>query len=206
MTDRPILFSAPMVRALLAGTKTQERRLLKPQIGDIDRPFMMDDGSWHVTSSDGSNMSSIEVRYRVEDRLWVRETWQVPALCDVRYRATSVERIGHWDPENGPWRPSIFMPRWASRLTLIVESVKVERLQDISRSDAIAEGLTLASNQIEEFFRWQAPLDEGLWLSPIAAYRSLWETINGAGSWDKNPWVVVIDFSVHHCNIDRMAK
>ena len=77
MTDRPILFSAPMIRALLAGRKTQTRRILKEQPGELDRSFMMDDGSWHVTDPRGGHMSPLTVRYRAGDRLWVRETWAV---------------------------------------------------------------------------------------------------------------------------------
>lgn len=76
MTDLPIIFSAPMIRALLEGRKTQTRRRLKEQPGEIDRPFRMDDGSWHVADSQGSHMSPLAVRYATGDRLWVRETWK----------------------------------------------------------------------------------------------------------------------------------
>ena len=95
------------------------------------------------------------------------------------------------------------MRRRASRLTLIVTEVRVERLQDISRADAIAEGLTLASNVMEEFWRWPEPHHKNLWLSPPAAYRHLWNAINGADAWDANPWIVAITFTVEKRNIDQ---
>ena len=97
------------------------------------------------------------------------------------------------------------MPRWASRLTLIVETVRVEPLQAISRSDAIAEGLSLASAVIEEFWRWPEPYHAGHWLSPPAAYRWLWNELHGAGSWETNPDVLALTFRVERRNIDAGA-
>jgi hypothetical protein len=204
MTDRPILFSAPMVRALLAGTKTQTRRILKVQPGDLDAVFCMDDGSWHVTGADGSHMSPLPVRYRVSDRLWVRETWMPRALglaisrvMKPHYRADADSDRPEW---RGLWKPSIFMPRWASRLTLTVTDVRVQRLQDISEEDAIAEGITEAPDGW-----WSADHKAG---APLAgcdargAYYCLWNHINGPGSWDANPWIVAPTFAVERRNID----
>ena len=80
----------------------------------------------------------------------------------------------------------------------------MQRLQEISRDDAIAEGLRLASAHIEQFWRWPPPLDSQMWLSPIEAYRHLWSQINGLGSWEANPWVTATTFTVHRCNLDAM--
>lgn len=151
MADRPIIFSSPMVRALLAGTKTQTRRLLKPQPGDMDRPFAMEDGTWHVTDSRGCNMSPLPVRYAVGDRLWVREAFIGARGYDddppSRFGNKPIWYCADGAPDREKWwhlsnrlRPSIHMPRWASRLTLTVTEVRVQRLQEISEEDAIAEG------------------------------------------------------------------
>ncbi|MCB1534883.1 MAG: hypothetical protein KDJ44_09195 [Rhodoblastus sp.] len=210
MTDRPIIFSATMVRALLDGSKTQTRRLVKPQPGDIDRVFQMDDGSWHVTAHDGSHMSALRIPYAPGDRLWVREAWAkvsvAPIVATIDAPWTVYRACDNRTDYGGPWKPSIHMARNQSRLTLIVEGVKVERLQDISREDAIAEGLTLASAQIEQFWRWPEPLHENLWLSPKIAYADLWRTIHGPGAWDANPWVAAISFRVVKSNIDAIAE
>ena len=159
MADRPILFSAPMVRALLAGTKTQTRRVCKLDVR--------------------SGMPEPELAsllrccpYGVPgDRLWVRETW-APLTVGYAYRADPV-----WNaPPADRWHPSIHMPRAASRITLEVTGVRVERLQDISEADVIAEG---CPRQMLYGTGW---------------YRDLWLKINGTGSWGANPWVWVIEF------------
>ena len=123
--ERPILLSGPMVRAILDGRKTMTRRLATSPLA----------------------------KCQPGDRLWVRETWQVPALCGVQYRATDSAPIGHWRPTLGPWRPSIDMPRWASRITLEVTGVKVERLPDISEEEAFANPAVVAIG----FRRIEAP-------------------------------------------------
>lgn len=177
MTDRPIIFSAPMVRALLAGTKTQTRRVLNPRKG----------------------------ARRAGDRLWVREAWAQPALCPPQYRATSTERIGYWDPRIGPWASPIHMPRWASRLTLIVESVKVERLQDISEDDARAEGVCAFVESLDEV-PWgtisQKDRDALVLVtygSAVNAFAHLWDTLHGPTD---NLWVAAYTFRVEKRNID----
>ncbi len=179
MKERPILFSGPMVQAILSGKKTQTRRVVKqkhlPFLANIVGGFL--DGKWNQRPLPYGQPG---------DRLWVRETWaQDDEDGTIIYRAEDNEAVKAWDQarhESGlskyNWRPSIFMPRLASRLTLEVVSVRVERLQDISEEDAIAEG-TLAP-----FGGW------------VGGYQLLWESINGPGSWDENPWVWVIDFNV----------
>lgn len=194
MTERPIIFSAPMVRALLAGTKTQTRRVVKlPQMieepGDPDAtrvawlsPSNAEPG-WYGWMTEYPNEGAAHIRcpYGAPgDRLWVRETW---ADCGdmVRYYAT--DDVHHLRRK----RSSIHMPRWASRITLEVTAIRVERLQEISRGDAMAEGCPFPN---------MAKGDD-----PRKWYADLWDQINGSGSWEANPWVWVVDFKrIDHAN------
>lgn len=227
VTDRPILFSAPMVRALLDGRKTQTRRLLKPKkhacliSEDWTDDYILDPGNREWLES--------YYRWRVSDRLWVKETHRVATWLEdgevcVSYNADSVrsgwlsppdeqfverlcaklDKAGVQTGESGDYedippgllqRVSIHMPRWASRLTLTVTDVRVERLQAISEADAIAEGSqepTLVATI-------------GACWSERDAYAKLWDAINGASAWGKNPWVVAVSFRVARHNIDQPA-
>jgi hypothetical protein len=187
VSDRPILFSAPMVRALLAGTKTQTRRAIK--FKRWHRVEERDDGTpWPWMQSD-DNDAGVWLRcpYGVPgDRLWVREAYRLcveadstrPGDTDAAYRVWYEAEAPH-QPGAGKLRPSMFMPRWASRITLEITGVRVEQLQDISTADARAEGISR-----HDCPDWHA----------VADYRALWEQINGAGSWDANPWVWVVEF------------
>lgn len=213
MTDRPILFSGPMVRALLAGTKTQTRRLLKPQPkvlknGSWYRPFPQDPGNWQYALG-GIIHGYARVRIAEGDRLWVRETWShtgdhVFSISEAR-RAISGYPIYQADenPEfpHAKFWPSIHMPREFSRMTLTVTDVRVERLQDISEADAIAEGIERSKEFADRFMT-----PAGDYAVPVVAYQRLWESINGTGSWDSNPWIVAYTFTVHRRNIDAMSK
>ena len=205
MKERPILFSAPMVRALLAGTKTQTRRVVKPP-RNRSAFVLLDHGKgwWPYQSDDGESElcdDGMEHPYTCPygqpgDRLWVREAFSGPHCMDATDECVAVRpskwgegsRIWYWadgNPTHGDWtrpRPSIHMPRWASRILLEVTAVRVERLQDISEADARAEGC------IEEE-KPGFPI-----CSPRNWYRILWEQINGPGSWDANPWVWVVEF------------
>lgn len=225
--ERPLLFSAPMVRALLAGTKTQTRRVLRPQPidsmfnppndGEVGNIYLCPDilapqtrvfvertnpGCYH-------NMGSRAFAEKKSpygqpgDRLWVRETWApvdenympadlsqatalvyradgllVPNQRDMEIRAIFSCNCGA-PLDSIKWRPSIFMPRIASRILLEITGVRVERLQDISEADALAEGVSAPA--------WCETDGRSL-------YRDLWEKINGDGSWDANPWVWVVEF------------
>ena len=203
MRERPILFSAPMVRAILDGRKTVTRRVVKPQPWasccieegmDGEPPFV-----YSALGGDGPGYDVTETRtpcrcpYGVRgDRLYVRETWAAPHAYDhlpprlipqdarIHYAATE-------DRGGLLWRPSIHMPRWASRITLEVTGVLVERLQEISYEDARAEGA--------EFWRNDGTLTE---LPPCSehryAFEDLWTSINGADSWNANPFVWVVTF------------
>ena len=173
--ERPILFSAPMVRALLAGTKTQTRRVVKV-------PKRMEG----VTSPAGA-LVDFDCPYgRPGDRLWVRETFSYDAKLHFRGDRGPCWYWADGNPEYGDWtkpRPSIHMPRWASRITLEITGVRVERLQSISEEDALAEGATLHKDKDPDY-------------GYAGWYRALWESINGPDSWAANPFVWVIEFSL----------
>lgn len=205
MTDLPILFSGPMIRALLAGRKTQTRRILKPQ----PKP------SWHSATvsklgfasfiKEANSVVDMDLPVHVGDRLWVRETWShtgtgVWTTQDtlramdggVIYRADD-------DKPGVGWFPSIFMFKQFSRLTLTVTDVRVQRLQDISEDDAMAEGATNITPALD------VAAERGLPTTPArCGFRTLWNSINGPDAWAANPWVAAYTFDVHRHNIDRM--
>ncbi|MDP1925734.1 MAG: hypothetical protein Q8K57_13250 [Thiobacillus sp.] len=176
MKERPILFNAPMVRALLNGTKTQTRRVVKLRNGQYMPPSeRKDPNGWR-------QMLRLCPYGKPGDRLWVRETWTQEWVrpkqgAEVFYRAD-----GEVAPEFEPWIPSIHMFRWASRITLEIVSVRIERLQDISRGDAMAEGCPFPN------------MADGP--DPTQWYADLWQQINGSGSgsWSANPLVWVVEF------------
>lgn len=225
MTDRPILFSAPMVRALLEGRKTQTRRVIKPQpTGRIDPLISFNHGRMEIAFGPDMRDKDGGPKWwrplaQAGDRLWVREACAIVGTVDpgfVLYRADGYEAecIRHgfdkpFPPETeARWRPSIHMPRWASRLTLEVIDVRVERLQDISEADAIAEGCT------------QALADDIMQAEELAVYASthilcpdararilfetLWDQVNGPSAWERNPWVAAYTFYVINRNIDQI--
>ena len=197
MRERPILFSAPMVRALLAGTKTQTRRAMKlhPSAiacccgGTAARWKVSDGDQWYCGICGGGNrltsrdVDGIRCPYGAPgDRLWVKETHGfVTSDRDGPVHDSLVFRADGNEGWSGKWRPSIHMPRWASRITLEITGVRVERLQDISEDDAKAEG---APSSIH--------LPGGRFANENFAH--LWWSINGDGSWDANPWVWVVEF------------
>ena len=193
--------SAPMVRETLAGTKLQTRRAVKPLgahhivrfIGADDKPTGM--FGWCVNA--GVITDHIACPYgQPGDRLWVREAWAAPHKFDA-HRPADIPALTRWHyaatEELGGLRgrPSIHMPRCASRITLKVTGVRVERLQDISEADALAEGIAYS----ERFNGYCIGMAEHFHShDPRESYRSLWRAINGAGSWDANPWVWVVEF------------
>ena len=177
MRERPILFSAPMVRAILAGAKTQTRRIMKPQPTRVDGGVPFGDGPKWARAAPGSAVISCPHGKR-GDRLWVREAhYIIGEHREVFFRATQDSNNSPTLSWPGPWRPSIHMPRWAGRITLEVTGVRAERLQSISAADGWAEGICYSPD-----------------VDPVHEFRELWERINGPGSWDANPWIWVVSF------------
>lgn len=195
--ERPILFSGEMVRAILAGQKTQTRRIAPFNPNSHGVPFK------YINKAEAKvfglkfgaihELANVRCRYgEPDDRLWVRETWQAWAEFDGSPAAaiSAEARLRLNYPANGnTWdarlRPSIHMPRWASRILLEITDIRVERLQDISVADAIAEGVKTCEGEL---------VTNGCWYSEDELYSMLWTKIHGHGSWNSNPWVWVVEF------------
>ncbi|MEQ9830587.1 hypothetical protein [Pectobacterium versatile] len=203
MKERPIIFNGDMVRAILDGRKTQTRRMVKPT---PDYPQILETRlaeSGCVFAVHANRHHASEGRFRWDcpfgqpgDRLWVREAFRVMG------KATDVARLMYKASERNSftestrtvpvdvctkqssqkWTPSIHMPRWASRITLEITDVRVEKLKHIPRDGIIAEGYPVER------------ATDGGYYDPFLWYRDLWESIYGAGSWQTNPWIWVIEF------------
>ena len=215
MKERPVLMNGAMVRATLAGTKTHTRRIVK--LTDTGRAKEVGSPrNWHLGDPDVIKACHYG---QPGDRLWVRETFKAIAsgevkggYGEVRYGfAYQADNATRWNerptiindmtdqPPTGPmqfnpvpWKPSIHMPRRASRITLGIVSVRVERLNEISEADAMMEGI---ESRAEYFRNYGLPESEGGGFNcPSNSFRSLWESINGPCSWAENPWVWVVEF------------
>ena len=263
MTDRPIIFGAPMIRALIAGTKSQTRRLIKDEVPEPpahdsvnpwnveklkargrephpapyldsycgnrktpENPRGMSDRWCWWTRDDRQGLPTFKVPYVPGDRLWVREQVRAGELPDgtdgVRYLADDAwikiantkTAADAWvelnyygqgrgtGPRCGGKVPSIHMPRWASRITLFVTAVRIERLQSISEADAIAEGVNPQT---------EPPAAQGFarafglhYRAHASAYANLWNSLHGADAWAANPWVAVVSFEIALANIDSL--
>lgn len=239
MADKPILFSGPMIRALLDGRKTQTRRMVKPQPDYGVQPcYYSKTGYAHAAADGGCSCRPITCPYdaggiSADDYgyLWVRETWRVTrkhdrlAPCDIPPRQCTVafaaggsianQDDGIWRPTDyecwgadwmGKTRTAIHMPRWASRLTLRITDVRVQRLQDISQEDAAAEGAGLYVPGHGFITEGELHADPGYsnYLAPRQGFEAIWTEINGADSWAANPWVWAISFETIHANIDTL--
>lgn len=209
IVHRPIIFSAAMVRALKEGRKTQTRRVVKglqvePNV--IEEFTPADPSGFWGFDHDNVPLHCVHSPYgEVGERLWVRETAKATAseegidcihyMADDDCRSIMVSEYAAWRKmrayAGGYARavPSIHMPRWASRITLEITGLRVERLQGISREDAMAEGIFLNANDW-----WDAGNGLVGQSSPEIAFRELWASINGAESWITNPWVWVVEF------------
>ena len=247
MKSRPILFNAPMVRAIPSGRKRLTRRIVKPMkncplpSGDGWALSMDSHGYGGLWREELGGVSSVPLPRcpygELGDELWVREAWGfrgttwhgsgAPDEVLIEYLADGTRRSIEFPhdtvksmklPEQRRlridesqddyreylhqfWkqsRPSIFMPRWASRITLVVEDVRIERLQDISEDDAIAEGVTKMPNvEVSELSGpFHVEAEVGTWPTARDCYRELWRSINGPDSWALNPWVWVVKFAV----------
>ena len=186
--ERPILFSGAMVRAILSGQKTVTRRIVDSDWIQSDRaPLETSPGLFHFWCS-GEHPCPYG---RPGERLWVRETWSTlsifdklkPSEMDKDYLGTIRYKASGW--RSGKLRPSIFMPRWASRILLEITAVRVERLQDISEQQALAEGVLSCESDLDP---------DGNGYSPVELFSMLWSSINGTESWQANPWVWVVEF------------
>ncbi|ENW05720.1 ASCH domain-containing protein [Acinetobacter beijerinckii] len=212
MKERPILFSTPMVQALIEARKTQTRRVVKSEL-IIDQAEFESGNRPHVIRSEPSLQYWIENGCpfgQIGDQLWVRETWHVepdvegwsmndnePCTGWIGYKAGGSKEVTapnfdavqrcfpkgevDWDFLPNDWRPSIFMPRWASRIQLEIMNIRIERLNDISEDDAKAEGMIADDDYCAEEY-----------------FSKLWNEINGwdEKGWNANPWVWVIEFKV----------
>lgn len=213
MKERPILFNGAMVGAILDGSKTQTRRIVKPQpvngwdfeappvLGRITSPHPKKGrfGAFvrRGLQTDFPEYDLIPCPYGQHgDRLWVKETWRPWTALDpwdlnITYAADGEDRIirdgefgeRDWTMPKAAARGNVsplFMPRWASRITLEITGVRVERLNDCSDADALAEGVDRTNTSIAGYAKER--------------YQQLWESINGSGSWNANPWVWVVEF------------
>lgn len=206
MKERPIIFSAPMVNAILEGRKTQTRRLVKtqPNATHDGEPYWFAGGyrAWEYRRTTDVLRKSGNVLPcpygKPGDRLWVRESgWERPERTAkiMREGADTWPRFAYvadnWSADDHAdfkrWgfkrRPSIHMPRWASRILLEITAVRVERLNDITVADAVAEG-ALVQREVDQFARVHA----------ISMFSAIWQGIHGPGSWAANPWVWVVEF------------
>lgn len=207
MKERPILFSAPMVRAILAGTKTQTRRMVKPQPLPELRDATVDQLGAHWVkrlSDDVSLESHVRCPYGAAGgKLWVRETIERGPLLfrmgEMRDTAIYAADGAETKLDTWPWQrdvlPSIHCPRGLSRITLEVTDVRVERLQDITERDVMAEGIEQVDGALDDAEIVRLAKASKLMLEDArASFAALWESINGAGSWVANPWVWVVSF------------
>lgn len=201
--ERPILFSAPMVRALLAGTKTQTRRVMRDQVVAPGIVQMARPGYCEIVNEYSVRIPGFYCPYgKPGDRLWVRENHYLTDNGDEEYAVYAAdgqcvrEHLKRVDglaadfpadvrAQHRRLRPSIHMPRWASRILLAITDVRVDRLQDISDADALAEGVRHSYGE---------PFDVTHTISDRRRYALLWDQINGAGAWAANPWVWAVSF------------
>jgi len=223
--ERPILFSAPMVRAILEGRKTVTRRVCKPQPSANAHTTCASGnpmGAWWETGKDINRCPY----GKPGDRLWVRETWSdvnLQGAPGIAYRADGDVRdlmedasfldedgaFNYDDPRSKPynfacwsedllggkegrWRPSIHIPRWASRILLEITAVSVERLQDISEDQAKAEGVRLYTDHAELGEWWHVEGIETYSADPRKSFELLWSSVGG--DWNANPWVWCVNF------------
>ena len=226
MSDKPIIFSAPMVRALLDGRKSQTRRRLKEQNSIADAVKIGGRYQWKSWKT-GCILGDVALPYAPGNRLWVREAHAFVPVSAYRNSLFVEQRTDPGDPDRAAiyregfdrstgsirWRPSIHMPRWASRLTLLVTDVRVQRVQEISEADAQAEGAWLGRCSCKAMREKETtPIGASFrqtWCHKHGdSFPELWNDVQSksrgtAYSWVANPWVVALTFTVHRCNIDR---
>lgn len=210
MTEHPILFSAPMIRAILDGRKTQTRRVVK---FNASHRVQLKHHQWHIEDP----LAILACPYgKVGDRLWVRETWCAAyqdGAWGTLFRADETFALGKQNHPKGPyyhakefgthihWRPSIFMPRWASRITLEITDVRVQRVQEIGTNDCYEEGIERPSGPIlgSERCGYDNARND---------YRRLWDSINAKRgfAWSVNPWIWAITFTVLASDVEALMR
>lgn len=222
---KPILFSAPMIRALLDGRKTMTRRVIQPQPWNADGDCVdinIASAAHYMRGSDGrmyfqfdhprgGPLTAYLASHAPGMLLWVREAWRTesrayddlaPADMDADYPVLyDIDADWSSNKSTGRARQAAHMPRWASRLTLKVTAVKGERLQDISEEDAVAEGIS-GTRAVD----WMGPKASLREFSPVDGFAALWTSIHGPGSWDANPWVSATTFEPIHRNVDDVIR
>ena len=229
MKARPILFSTPMINALVEDRKTQTRRVVKqPKDKNVSlfykgKPICLPPRIEDISIS--NLIENAKFPYgKVGDLLYVKENFATDGILDhlkpsllshdhsIFYIANQEWILGDFDKKyqgvhaknKGKTRPNIFMPKWASRLTLEITDIRVERLQDISEEDAIAEGCEHPLKDDPDRGLIEACAD---WVADErTSFARLWKSINGKDSWDKNPFVWVLEFKVHKCNFQKLLN
>lgn len=220
--ERPILFSTPMVHAIFDGRKTQTRRTRgleeinkNPDDWHFAGIYVTDCGELGDTFQNCEEFARIKCPYgKPGDRLWVRETWldleeEHIGIYGLRidtspyvYKADIYAWLEYARQEyikDGypyQWKPSIHMPKAAARIWLEITDISVERLQDISKEDAIAEGIEPVADGYKNYMPKLSGTSQFCWPTAYHSFQSLWESINGAESWDLNPWLWVVKFKV----------
>ncbi|MDH0032541.1 MULTISPECIES: hypothetical protein [unclassified Acinetobacter] len=199
MIERPILFNTAMVQAILSGQKTQTRRVVKNEL-------IIDQAEFECGNRPNVTLSEPNLQYRVDnwcpygqigDRLWVRETFRLydsdecphaDFPCGCPRHGTPLYKASHDCGDGEKWKPSIHMPRWASRILLEITNIRVERVQDITTEDAKAEGFDYSTHP--------SAIQMGYAIGAKTNFRITWEQIYGQNEWNKNPWVWVVEFKV----------
>lgn len=204
---KPILFSTPMVQAILNGTKTQTRRIIKlrdkslPDDDSISRLIEFDSNGEMTEGNPDKIMDfskhypywkELKPKYNIGDIIYVRETWQKSNFENGHFSHYIYKADN--DPLHNfiKWKPSLFMQKEAARIFLQIKNVRIERLQNISESDAIAEGIEKEFDTYLDYY-WKTKTGS-FYLNPIDSFKSLWEKINGKNSWDLNPYIWVYEF------------
>lgn len=195
--ERPILFNAEMVQAILSGKKTQTRRIMKSQPKQPCEGAYFDkynNGSqWNWWTEDNKQYLGQIIKCpfgKVGDRLWVRETWNADWCEETIYKADGGSAIDAGYEREPKWKPSIHMPRWASRINLEITNIRVERLMYISEEDALSEGFNVTG----WVPTYRDPDGGGETFTPRDNFLLTWEKIYGSKSIEENPWVWVIEF------------
>lgn len=226
MTDKPIIIPAIRIPALHEGRMTQMRAPLDPQPKAVnfngilldENVALFDHGLGYVTIRDGEK---IPLPYSIGDRLWVQEEfcghvgtmpgdmeWQPDWVSSPDGEVAAFYRADRDGKpfDHSQWRSPDTMPRWASRTTLVVNDVRVQRVQEISSCDVLAEGVEQDLDMLRAISLSQSDLSqrECFHRAHVQPFRTLWNTLHGPDAWDRNDWVCAISFDVHRCNIDQM--